>query len=117
MEINPRLTVSSIGVSRVISPKILASFLDKKMIDNSKQVKPNGYAVFTEYTGLHKQLHNISATEFKSVPGVVSPPVVLEKNAQVIPPYLSGWGTSIQEARKQLVSIEETIMKRLGGSR
>jgi predicted ATP-grasp superfamily ATP-dependent carboligase len=115
IEVNPRLTVSSIGISRVISPKILASVIDDKMIEDSGHLEINGYAVFAEYTGLHTQLRKNYTKNIRTIPGVVSPPVQLEDSTQIVPPYLCGWGTSIIAAKNELLTIQKKVATELSG--
>jgi predicted ATP-grasp superfamily ATP-dependent carboligase len=112
MEINPRLTVSSIGIARVIGPEALAGIINEKVVQTSKQYEYHGYTVFREYTGLQSQISN---SHFRNIPGVMSPPVYFEQLELVVPPYLCGWGASIIEAKKDLSIIQEKIETLLEG--
>jgi len=119
MEINPRLTVSSIGLERTAGPKGLASIIRCDSGSLPKQPKLNGFAVFEEYIGMKRipdSLRHIDDyARVMVIPGVSSPPIPLANDKTIIRPYVCGWGLSRDEARDDLGAIERSINTRIEG--
>jgi predicted ATP-grasp superfamily ATP-dependent carboligase len=119
MEINPRLTVSSIGLERTIGPKALASLIDCASGSPSKQPSANGYSVFEEYVGMKRRLESVNSIDDYArvmvIPGVSSPPFPLADTKTIVRPYVCGWGLTRDKAKNDLSAIELGIDRRLEG--
>ncbi len=119
MEINPRLTVSSIGLERTIGPKGLSSIIDCVNGAPPKSPDLNGYSVFEEYIGMKRSpdsMHSIDDyARVMVIPGVSSPPFPLPNDKIMVRPYVCGWGLTRDEARDDLRAIEISIDTRLKG--
>lgn len=119
MEINPRLTVSAIGLERTIGPKGLASIIQCDSGSLPKHPKPSGFAVFEEYIDMKripKSLHHVDDyARVMVIPGVSSPPIPLPDDNTVVRPYLCGWGPTRDKARDDLSAIELSMNTRIEG--
>jgi predicted ATP-grasp superfamily ATP-dependent carboligase len=119
MEINPRLTVSSIGLERTIGPKELANIVQSASGSPPKQPKLNGFSVFEEYIDMKRvpdSLHHIDDyARVMVIPGVSSPPFPLTSDKTLVRPYVCGWGSTRDEARDDLSAIEHSINTRIEG--
>jgi predicted ATP-grasp superfamily ATP-dependent carboligase len=119
MEVNPRLTVSSIGLERTIGPKALASIIECDSGSSPRTLSLNGYSVFEEYIGMKRvpeSMHSIDDyARVLVIPGVSSPPFPLTDDNSMVRPYICGWGTTRDAARDDLSSIQLNIDRRLEG--
>jgi predicted ATP-grasp superfamily ATP-dependent carboligase len=119
MEVNPRLTVSSIGLERTIGPKALASIIECASGSSPRQLRLNGYSVFEEYIGMKRfpeSMHSIDDyARVLVIPGVSSPPFPLTDHNLMVRPYICGWGPTRDAARDDLSSIQLNIDRRLEG--
>ena len=111
VEVNPRLTVSSVGISRVMNPKILASVIDSQLMEGSRH---GGYAAFSQYIGILTQ-NQLASKNYNTIPGIVSPPVQLDSSLSIVPPYLCAWGNSITVARKELSTLQKKLASGVEG--
>ncbi|MFW9800231.1 MAG: hypothetical protein ACFFD9_07340 [Candidatus Thorarchaeota archaeon] len=118
MDINPRLTVSAIGLERTHGPQALADILkctDRTLPESSSA---KGFALFKEYLDMPLPTHTAGlADDYASImtlPGVVSPPIPIPNVDEVVSPYVCGWGFSGDEAREDLITLERRINQRLG---
>ena len=119
MEINPRLTVSSIGLERTVGPKGLASIVECASGSPLKKMTLKGCSVFEEYIDMKRvpeSKYNIDDyARVMVIPGVSSPPFPLPDGTTIVRPYVCGWGLTRDAARDNLSSIERSIDKRLEG--
>ncbi|MHA2141692.1 MAG: ATP-grasp domain-containing protein [Candidatus Thorarchaeota archaeon] len=120
MEINPRLTVSSIGLERTIGPKGVASIIECATGAPPKPPKVNGYSIFEEYVGMKRRPESMNSIDDYArvmvIPGVSSPPFPLPNGKTMVRPYVCGWGPTREKARDDLSAIELGIDTRLEGS-
>jgi predicted ATP-grasp superfamily ATP-dependent carboligase len=119
MEINPRLTVSSIGLERTMGPKELANIIQCDSGSLPKPPKLNGFSVFEEYIDMKRipdSPHHIDDyARVMVIPGVSSPPFLLPNGNTIVRPYVCGWGLTRDEARDDLSAIELSINTRIEG--
>jgi predicted ATP-grasp superfamily ATP-dependent carboligase len=118
IEINPRLTVSAVGVARVRGLSALANIV--KCIEGSIPDPPNisGYSVFSESIRFNVPYTDASirkCAEIAELEGVASPPIPLPNDRSPIMPYLAGFGASVYEARTDLLQIQDLVESNLGG--
>ncbi|MFX0055036.1 MAG: ATP-grasp domain-containing protein [Promethearchaeota archaeon] len=119
MEINPRLTVSSIGLERTIGPNGLAGIIQCNSGPPPKQPKLNGFSVFEEYIDMKRIPDSLDHIDDYArvmvIPGVSSPPIPLANDKTIIRPYVCGWGPTRDEARDDLSAVENSINARIEG--
>jgi len=118
MDINPRVTVSAVGIERTRGPKALASILDCAGGSLPELPPSTGFSRFEEYVDLPVS-PNPSTLEddyarVMVIPGVASPPILLLGSSGTVRPYVCGWGLSREEARMDLAAVEKQIDQRLG---
>ncbi len=118
MDINPRLTVSAIGIERTHGSRALADILKCTNGFLPEASSGAGFALFKEYQDMPKSTHTPEVDgEYRSImtfPGVASPPIALPGVDEFIRPYLCGWGASRDEARDDLATLERRIDQQLG---
>jgi predicted ATP-grasp superfamily ATP-dependent carboligase len=105
LEINSRLTVSAIGISRTRGQTALSAILDCADGPIRPIPEPNGYAAFAESNPIGLEV--TPSEDLMNKEGVVSPAVPLDGLS--VSPYLCGWGKSIVDARENLGRIRTEI--------
>ncbi|UCH04464.1 MAG: ATP-grasp domain-containing protein [Candidatus Thorarchaeota archaeon] len=118
MDINPRVTVSAVGIERTRGPDALACILDCSEGQLLELPPSNGVSIFEEYLDLPasadpSRLEGDYA-RVMVIPGVVSPPILLPGGRGKVRPYVCGWGESREDARVDLAGVERQIDHRLG---
>lgn len=119
MEINPRLTVSALGLERTMGPKGLSSIIECTAGLPKKLPVSSGYTLFEEYIDIRQgskpYSHIDDYARIMIIPGVSSPPIPLPDGKTLIRPYICGWGESRTVAREDLGSIKRRVDERLKG--
>ncbi|MFW9847160.1 MAG: ATP-grasp domain-containing protein, partial [Candidatus Thorarchaeota archaeon] len=119
MEINPRLTVSALGLERTMGPKGLSSIIECASGLPKKPPVARGYSLFEEYIDIRQgpkpYSHVDDYARVMIIPGVSSPPIPLPDGTTLIRPYICGWGESRSAARDNLGSIKRSVDERLEG--
>lgn len=106
IEINPRLTVSAVGIARTRGHHALASTLACRA-EKPPELHPfNGYSTFQEFGNpsiLRRHPSLMTFIEVSHLDGVASPPIPLDQ--QTIRPYLCAWGATVKESRENLLGL------------
>ncbi|MHA2600984.1 MAG: ATP-grasp domain-containing protein [Candidatus Thorarchaeota archaeon SMTZ1-83] len=118
MDINPRVTVSAVGIERTRGPKALARILDCAEGALPELPPSRGFSRFEEYLDLPTSADTSTLEDDYArvmvIPGVVSPPMLLPGGKGTVRPYVCGWGLSREEARMDLAAVEKQVDQRLG---
>ncbi len=118
MDINPRVTVSAVGIERTRGPEAIASILDCSGGSQPEPPPSRGFSRFEEYVDMPLSPDPATLEEDYArvmvIPGVVSPPILLPEGLGTVRPYVCGWGESREDARKDLAAVEKQIDQRLG---
>lgn len=109
MELNPRLTVSYVGL-RFVGSENPASLILKSIINGElpKEFKTNGYTTFSKIflKGLNKE----KLFKTYSINGVLTPPFDINEEGLSYG-FIIGWGESINDAEYSLEMIRKELIK------
>jgi len=118
MDINPRVTVSAVGIERTRGPKALVSILDCTGESLPELPPSRGCSRFEEYLDMPVSADPSTLEDDYArvmvIPGVASPPILLPGGGGTVRPYVCGWGLSREHARIDLATVERQIDQRLG---
>lgn len=118
MDINPRVTVSAVGIERTRGPDALACILDCTEGQLLELPPSRGVSIFEEYLDLPVSANSSRLEDDYArvmvIPGVASPPILLPGGGGTVRPYVCGWGLSREDARVDLAAVEKQIDHRLG---
>ncbi|MHA2161102.1 MAG: ATP-grasp domain-containing protein [Candidatus Thorarchaeota archaeon] len=113
IEINPRLTVSAVGIARTRGHLALVSTLSC-LDEKQPELHPfNGYSAFREFGApsiLELRSSLMTSIEVSNLDGVASPPIPLDQ--YTVRPYLCAWGTTAEESRENLLGITREVHRR-----
>ncbi|MFX0046226.1 MAG: ATP-grasp domain-containing protein [Candidatus Hermodarchaeota archaeon] len=118
MDVNPRVTVSAVGIERTRGPEALGCILDCSEGQLLELPPSRGVSIFEEYLDLPVSLDPSRMEDDYArvmvIPGVASPPILLPRGTGTVRPYVCGWGLSREDARTDLAAVEKQIDQRLG---